>query len=106
MNALDDFLGLKTLDQIRDAVHMIERNTGESIDMSAIDVADPDVYEMLSCGDSTGVFQVESEGMKGLLNTLRRMVSSMKEEDIKKIWGGNVIRLLGEAEEYAASLKE
>ncbi|MEC7987071.1 MAG: DNA polymerase III subunit alpha [Myxococcota bacterium] len=66
-----DFLGLKTLDQIRDAVKMIERNTGTSIDMSAIDTADEAVYKLLSEGDSIGVFQVESQGMQQLLQKMR-----------------------------------
>lgn len=75
-----DFLGLKTLDQIRDAVLMIERNTGEKIDMSAIptemsenggdETADV-TYKMLQEGDALGVFQVESSGMRELLTKLR-----------------------------------
>ena len=66
-----DFLGLKTLDQIRDAVKMIKRNTGEDIDMSHIPIDDGVVYELLQKGDSQGVFQVESDGMKNLLKRLR-----------------------------------
>ena len=66
-----DFLGLKTLDQIRDALHMIERNTGEAIDISAIDLEDEAVYSMLTAGDSQGVFQVESDGMQTLLKRLK-----------------------------------
>jgi len=66
-----DFLGLKTLDQIRDAVALIERNTGERIDMSSIDVADEPTYALLSKGDSLGVFQVESSGMRELLTSLK-----------------------------------
>ena len=66
-----DFLGLKTLDQIRDAVEMIARNTGETIDISAIDLEDKKVYDMLCQGDSMGVFQVESAGMKRLLKRLK-----------------------------------
>ena len=66
-----DFLGLKTLDQIRDAVALIERNTDEQIDMSAIDEADAPTYQLLSAGDSLGVFQVESSGMRELLTNLK-----------------------------------
>jgi len=69
-----DFLGLKTLDQIRDAVVMIERNTGASIDMSALPEDDPATYELLSRGDGLGVFQVESSGMRELLPKLRPSV--------------------------------
>ena len=66
-----DFLGLKTLDQIRDAVALIERNTGEHIDLGTIDENDSAVAEMLGKGDSLGVFQVESSGMRELLVKLK-----------------------------------
>jgi DNA polymerase-3 subunit alpha len=65
-----DFLGLKTLDQIRDAVKMIARNTGELIDMSKIDIEDEATYKLLQKGDAQGVFQVESSGMRELLTQL------------------------------------
>jgi len=66
-----DFLGLKTLDQIRDAVAMIERNTGEHIDIDAVPVEDPRTWALLQKGDGLGVFQVESSGMRELLTRLR-----------------------------------
>ena len=66
-----DFLGLKTLDQIRDAVKLVERNTGERIDMAHIPLDDPEPYRLLSRGDSLGVFQVESDGMQKLLQRLQ-----------------------------------
>jgi DNA polymerase-3 subunit alpha len=66
-----DFLGLKTLDQIRDAVAMVERNTGERIDMSAIPVEDAVAWKLFQRGDGLGVFQVESSGMRDLLTRLR-----------------------------------
>jgi DNA polymerase-3 subunit alpha len=66
-----DFLGLKTLDQIRDAVAMIERNTGERIDMSRIPDDDPDAFKLFQKGDGLGVFQVESSGMRDLLTRLK-----------------------------------
>ena len=66
-----DFLGLKTLDQIRDAVELVERNTGEHIDIALIPMDDPKPYELLSKGDSLGVFQVESDGMQKLLQRLQ-----------------------------------
>ncbi len=66
-----DFLGLKTLDQIRDAVAMIARNTGEHIDIGAVDEADGPTYELLRAGDALGVFQVESSGMRELLQKLK-----------------------------------
>ena len=66
-----DFLGLKTLDQIRDAVAMVERNTGERIDMATIDVDDLHSWKLFQRGDGLGVFQVESSGMRDLLTRLR-----------------------------------
>ncbi|MFN7143375.1 MAG: DNA polymerase III subunit alpha, partial [Myxococcota bacterium] len=66
-----DFLGLKTLDQIRDAVAMIERNTGERIDMSRIPVDDAVAWKLFQRGDGLGVFQVESSGMRDLLTRLK-----------------------------------
>ncbi|MCO4747744.1 MAG: DNA polymerase III subunit alpha [Proteobacteria bacterium] len=66
-----DFLGLKTLDQIRDAVEMIDRNHGVAIDMALIDVADQATYELLQQGDALGIFQLESSGMRDLLTRLK-----------------------------------
>ena len=66
-----DFLGLKTLDQIRDALVLIERNTGEIIDMETIPEQDAKTFELLQAGDGHGVFQVESSGMRDLLKKLR-----------------------------------
>ncbi len=66
-----DFLGLKTLDQIRDAVALVERNTGEHIDIAQLPYDDAKTYELLSRGDSLGIFQVESDGMQKLLQRLR-----------------------------------
>jgi DNA polymerase III subunit alpha len=66
-----DFLGLKTLDQIRDAVKMIERNTGEHIDVDQLPLDDEPTFKLLQRGDGLGVFQVESSGMRELLTQLR-----------------------------------
>jgi DNA polymerase-3 subunit alpha len=66
-----DFLGLKTLDQIRDAIAMVERNTGEKIDLALLPYDDAPTYQLLSKGDALGVFQVESSGMRELLTRLR-----------------------------------
>ena len=66
-----DFLGLKTLDQIRDAAVMVERNTGERIDVSNIPVEDLKTWQLLQRGDGLGVFQVESSGMRELLTRLK-----------------------------------
>ena len=66
-----DFLGLRTLTVIRYAIEMIEKRTGKRLDMSKIPLDDKGVYEMLSQGDTDGVFQLESGGMKNLMQDLR-----------------------------------
>ncbi len=62
-----DFLGLRNLDVIEDAIEIIQRSRGETIDMETIPIDDARTYEMLAGGDSTGVFQFESEGMREAL---------------------------------------
>ena len=66
-----DFLGLRNLDVIEDAIAIIERSTGERIDMTTLPLDDAPTYEMLSRGDSVGVFQFESEGMREALKKVR-----------------------------------
>ena len=61
-----DFLGLKTLTVLETAVRLIKRK-GIEIDLSAIPLDDPLTYEMLSRGETVGVFQVESAGMRKAL---------------------------------------
>jgi DNA polymerase-3 subunit alpha len=62
-----DFLGLRNLDVIEDAIDIIRRSRGEEVEMEAIPIDDATTYEMLARGDSTGVFQFESEGMRDAL---------------------------------------
>jgi len=62
-----DFLGLRNLDVIEDAIDIIERSRGERVDMEQIPIDDAKTYAMLARGDSTGVFQFESEGMRDAL---------------------------------------
>jgi DNA polymerase III subunit alpha len=62
-----DFLGLRNLDVIEDALDIIERSSGERPDMTTLPLDDAKTYEMLARGDSTGVFQFESEGMREAL---------------------------------------
>ena len=66
-----DFLGLRNLDVIEDAVEIIERSRGAQIDIEAMPLDDPKTYEMLSAGDSVGVFQLESDGMRDALRRVR-----------------------------------
>src|SRR5580700_8353734 len=62
-----DFLGLRNLDVIEDALDIIERSTGSRPDMTTLPLDDAHTYEMLARGDSIGVFQFESEGMRDAL---------------------------------------
>jgi DNA polymerase-3 subunit alpha len=62
-----DFLGLRNLDVIEDAIDIIERSRGERVDMEQIPIDDAKTYTMLAKGDSTGVFQFESDGMRDAL---------------------------------------
>jgi DNA polymerase-3 subunit alpha len=62
-----DFLGLRNLDVIEDAIEIIARSRGETIAMETIPLDDRKTYAMLAAGDSTGVFQFESEGMREAL---------------------------------------
>ncbi len=66
-----DFLGLRNLDVIEDALDIIERSTGQRPDMTTLPLDDARTYEMLACGDSTGVFQFESEGMREALKKVK-----------------------------------
>jgi DNA polymerase-3 subunit alpha len=66
-----DFLGLRNLDVIEDAVEIVERSRGERVEIEDVPLDDPSTYEMLARGDSTGVFQFESDGMRDALRTVR-----------------------------------
>ncbi len=58
-----DFLGLKTLTHIRHALNLVHDNKKVSVAESDIDINDPAIYELLSRGDTAGVFQFEGEGI-------------------------------------------
>lgn len=73
-----DFLGLKTLTTIFEAVKLIEKTRGVKIDISNIRLDDKKTFDMLAKGDSIGVFQIESSGMRSVL----RQMKSDKIEDI------------------------
>ena len=66
-----DFLGLRNLTVIRDALEMIEREHGVRIDFSKMGYDDPKVYEMIASGNTTGVFQLESGGMTQFMKNLK-----------------------------------
>ncbi len=66
-----DFLGLKTLTVLHRCVEIIQRTSGIAIDLSAIPLDDQRTYEMLSRGETVGVFQLESSGMRDVLRKMR-----------------------------------
>jgi DNA polymerase-3 subunit alpha len=66
-----DFLGLRNLDVIEDALDIVERSTGDRPDMATLPLDDAKTYAMLAQGDSIGVFQFESEGMREALKKVR-----------------------------------
>src|SRR3712207_381701 len=66
-----DFLGLRNLDVIESALDIIEQSTGERPDMTTLPLDDAKTFEMLARGDSVGVFQFESDGMRDALRKVR-----------------------------------
>lgn len=62
-----DFLGLRNLTVIADTLSLISGSGNTPVDLSNPDLNDPDTYSLLSSGDTIGVFQLESTGMKDLL---------------------------------------
>ena len=66
-----DFLGLRNLTVIANTLALITRQRKTSPDLENIDLTDAATYRLLSAGDTTGVFQLESSGMKDLLVRLR-----------------------------------
>ncbi len=66
-----DFLGLKTLTVIKHALHLIKATSGTYIDIDNLPLNDQAVYQLVSEGKTTGVFQLESSGMKELLRKLK-----------------------------------
>ncbi len=66
-----DFLGLRNLDVIEDALDIIERSSGERPDMARLPLDHAPTYEMMARGDSVGVFQFESEGMREALKKVK-----------------------------------
>lgn len=76
-----DFLGLRNLGIIKDALKIIETSTGESIDIDSISLSEPGVYKMIGRGETEGVFQLESAGMK-------QFMKELKPENIEDIIAG------------------
>jgi DNA polymerase-3 subunit alpha len=66
-----DFLGLRTLSLIRNAVDMVKENHGVDVDIEAIDLSEKKSLELIGTGNTDGVFQLESAGMKSFMKELK-----------------------------------
>ena len=66
-----DFLGLRTLTVMKDAVEMIKQNRGIDVDLDKIDFDDQEVYKMIGEGKTVGIFQLESPGMTSFMKELK-----------------------------------
>ncbi len=66
-----DFLGLRNLTVIDNAVSLIEKTHGIKLDMTKVDYNLPEVYELIASGNTDGVFQLESDGMKAFMQELK-----------------------------------
>ena len=66
-----DFLGLKNLTLIDKALKLIKRNRNTDIDIDKIPLDDPKAFELICAGKTSGVFQLESEGLKEVLRKLQ-----------------------------------
>ena len=66
-----DFLGLKTLTVVDEALKLVRERHGVEIDFQAVDIQDPKVYEYISTGETLGLFQIESSGMQDLARKLK-----------------------------------
>ncbi len=66
-----DFLGLRTLTTLERARQLAERSTGRSIDLGKLDLADAKVYDLFARGETKGVFQFESGGMRDVIMRMR-----------------------------------
>ncbi len=66
-----DFLGLRTLTVIQDALDLVEKQYGKKIKTDEIPMNDPEVYQTIGAGKTVGIFQLESGGMTSLMKELR-----------------------------------
>ncbi len=66
-----DFLGLRTLTVIRDAVDLVEKNHRVKVDFNEIDFEDSNIFQMFAKAETLGIFQFESPGMRAFLKELK-----------------------------------
>ncbi|OGG08382.1 DNA polymerase III subunit alpha [Candidatus Gottesmanbacteria bacterium RIFCSPHIGHO2_02_FULL_40_24] len=66
-----DLLGLRNLTILENAIRFVRQSKGEVIDLRKISLENPDVYKLISSGETTGIFQLESAGMRRLARELK-----------------------------------
>ena len=66
-----DFLGLRNLTIIEESLRFIKENLGKNIDFKTISLDDPKTYDLLGLGETTGIFQLESAGMRRYIKELK-----------------------------------
>ena len=66
-----DFLGLKTLTELQKMKELVKKNKGIDIDFLSLDINNKEIYNFLSTGNTTGIFQLESKGMKDIIKKLK-----------------------------------
>ncbi len=66
-----DFLGLKTLTILKDAIELLQKNRGITIDLDKIPLDDPKTFQLYQRGETVGTFQFESDGMRAHLKDLK-----------------------------------
>ena len=66
-----DFLGVRTLTVMNDAINMVKENRNVDIDLDKIDFSDKEVYKMIGEGKTVGAFQLESAGMTSFMKELK-----------------------------------
>lgn len=66
-----DFLGLRNLTIIQESLRFIKENKGKEVDLSTVSLDDPITYKLLSSGETTGIFQLESAGMRRYIKELK-----------------------------------
>ncbi|MBN2287169.1 MAG: DNA polymerase III subunit alpha [Tissierellales bacterium] len=66
-----DFLGLRTLTVIRDAIDLVQKNRNTEVSFENCEYDDPNIYELFSKGETLGIFQFESSGMRAILKEMK-----------------------------------
>ena len=66
-----DFLGISNLTTVKNTLRIVRKVYGQDLNLARLDLSDPATYDLLAAGDTTGIFQLESAGMRELLRQLK-----------------------------------